>query len=89
MQSFLLNLIYVDELVQHIIECIQNEFENDSFEIRPTSSHKVSEVLHLLNNFNKEYLDNGNIPKLDSKFENKILFSSTFHRRNIILKFHY
>lgn len=63
------NLIYVDELVQHIIECIQNEFENDSFEIRPTSSHKVSEVLHLLNKFKKEYIDNGNIPKLDSKFE--------------------
>lgn len=80
------NLIYVDELVQNIIELVQNEVENDCFEIKPTSTHKVSEVLNLLNNFKNDYLDSGNVPKLNSNFELQLF--NTF-RSFINLKNHY
>ncbi len=80
------NLIYVDELVQTVIDCIQNELENDCLEIQPTSLHKVSEVLHLLNSYKREYLDNGNVPSINTKFELQLF--NTF-RSFINLESHY
>lgn len=64
-----LKLVYVDEVIETILTQIDNETNVEKFEIQHTKELKVSEVLHLLNKFKKEYLDNGNIPKLDSKFE--------------------
>lgn len=80
------NLIYIDELVQNIIELVQNEVEKDCLVIKPTSTRKVSEVLHLLENYKKEYLDKGNIPKINSKFELQLF--NTF-RSFIDLENHY
>jgi len=62
-------LIYVQELVQRIIQEIRTG-ENDFYlNIEPTSLNKVSEVLALLENYKIKYFQNGEIPTLLSSFE--------------------
>lgn len=64
-----LNLIYVGELVNEIIEKIRSN-DNTSMHIVPhTATAKVSEVLVLLNKFKESYQDNGEIPFLENTFE--------------------
>ncbi|MFN0290500.1 polysaccharide biosynthesis C-terminal domain-containing protein [Pedobacter helvus] len=63
------NLIYVGELVEVIINEIRNKKTNALFEILPTSTYKVSEILTLLENYKEEYFLSGVIPKFNSQFE--------------------
>lgn len=62
-------LIYVNELVQEILNQIEAGETRDFFEVNHTSVNKVSEVLAKLENFKKLYFDSGEIPTLDSEFD--------------------
>ena len=59
------NLIYIDELISDIIDIINHPISNDFYQIRHTKSKRVSEVLELLKLFKNEYLDKGQIPKVE------------------------
>ena len=59
------NLIYIDELISDIIDIINNPISNDFHQIRHTNSKRVSEVLELLKSFKNEYLDKGQLPKVE------------------------
>lgn len=63
------NLIYVQELVEKIIEEIRAEKSSPELIIEPTASKKVSEVLSLLTYYKDVYLNDGEIPLLNNKFE--------------------
>lgn len=64
------NLIYIDELISNIINLINYPVNNDFYQIKHTNSKRVSEVLELLRSFKNQYLDNGQIPRLElSSFE--------------------
>lgn len=63
------NLIFVAELVQEIINIIESKFSEEIYTVPYTSTHKVTEVLLKLENFKKLYLKNNEIPKLESTFD--------------------
>jgi UDP-2-acetamido-2,6-beta-L-arabino-hexul-4-ose reductase len=63
------NLIYVGELVEEIINQIEIAETKELYEVPYTSVNKVSEVLAKLENYKKLYFDNGEIPELSSKFD--------------------
>jgi UDP-2-acetamido-2,6-beta-L-arabino-hexul-4-ose reductase len=89
-------LIYVGELVDHIINLI---CENPSDPSHPRSINtkyiphnyevKVSDVLHLLESFKTRYFAKGEIPALDNQFE-LILFNTflTYIDHNSFFPFH-
>ncbi|WP_320814552.1 NAD-dependent epimerase/dehydratase family protein [Flavobacterium sp.] len=81
-----LRLVYVDEVIQTILDQIDENTNLGKFKVSYTTELKVSEVLQLLNIFKNEYLDNGNVPSLNSKFELQLF--NTF-RSFIDLKNHY
>ncbi len=65
----IVNLIYVGELVDGILSIIRNgKFTEDEI-IEPTCKVQVSEVLALLKKYKNCYIDNGQIPELNRKFE--------------------
>ena len=59
------NLIYVDELISDIIDIINHPTSNDFHLIKHTNTKRVSEVLELLKSFKNEYLDKGQIPRVE------------------------
>lgn len=63
------NLIFVGELVQEIINEIKAGISHSEFKIESTSSVKVSQILAILRNFKSMYLENGQIPELKTDFE--------------------
>ena len=66
------NLIYVQELVQVIIDEIRKGTSTPELTIAPTATKKVSEVLALLNDYKAKYFDGGEIPVLNSTFEHNL-----------------
>jgi UDP-2-acetamido-2,6-beta-L-arabino-hexul-4-ose reductase len=62
-------LIYVAELVQHIISQIRTGNGCDALVIPHTNELKVSEILALLESYKAQYFDRGVIPKLKNNFE--------------------
>ena len=66
------NLIYVGELVQEIIDQIQSKKSNYFYEIPFTATKKVSEVLSLLNDYKTKYFDGGEIPVINNTFEHNL-----------------
>ena len=77
-----IGLIYVNELVQVFIDAIHNTIAAEplgkhSYEVRiqPTSTHKVSHILELLQRFKTDYMGNGIFPNLEIPFE-KALFNT-------------
>ena len=64
-----LKLIYVNELVDYIIDCINQKNNQAEYKVKHTSETKVSEVLELLENFKITYQENGEIPLLNDSFE--------------------
>lgn len=64
-----LKLIYVGELVEEILTEIRSKQGNPSRIVEHRTTAKVSEILNYLENFKKEYLDLGIIPKIESTFE--------------------
>ena len=61
------NLIYINELSEAFYnEIIKQDSENiKSYVVPHTSSRKVSEILGLLKYFKIQYLENGQVPKVD------------------------
>lgn len=70
-----LNLIYVRELVDEIINLIRNKDNTHEIYIPHTAQIKVSGVLSLLRYFRASYQDTGEIPDLHNDFE-KNLFNT-------------
>lgn len=63
-----LNLIYINDLINIIIELFINE-SKDIINITHTDTFKVSEILDFLNHYKSKYLLHGQIPNLKSRFE--------------------
>jgi UDP-2-acetamido-2,6-beta-L-arabino-hexul-4-ose reductase len=77
-----LDLIFVNDLSEKIINCIYESFNDESKEfsfskinIKHTDSKKVSEVLIKLKHFKELYLDGGILPSLSNSFD-RDLFNS-------------
>src|SRR5690606_1381689 len=71
-------LIYINELVQIFITAITgNSTEENKTEIKiaPTTTIKVSEILGLLQQYKKDYMENGIFPDLENTF-GKALFNT-------------
>ena len=64
-----LKLVYVDELVDCIIDCIDRKTNQEKYIVKHTSEIKVSEILKLLQKFKTLYQDSGEIPRLKNSFE--------------------
>lgn len=62
-------LIYVQELVDLIIDTIRKKESCHGLNIEPTATKKVSEVLSLLEEYRFTYLEKGTIPVLRDRFE--------------------
>jgi UDP-2-acetamido-2,6-beta-L-arabino-hexul-4-ose reductase len=73
-----LNLIYVNELTNLIIDLIDiKSIEN--INIRHTASYKVSEILRYLEIFSEKYFRHGQIPSLKNNFELNLFNSFRSH----------
>lgn len=79
-------LIYVQELVDTIINEIREGNSKAEFFVEATATKKVSEVLALLNNYKTKYFDGGEIPAINDSFEHN-LFNT--YRSYIDYKTHY
>ncbi|UIR55959.1 NAD-dependent epimerase/dehydratase family protein [Sphingobacterium sp. SRCM116780] len=65
-------LIYVQELVDQIIQAIRSNVSIPELFIEATSTKKVSEVLTLLNDYKTKYFDGGEIPIINNSFEHNL-----------------
>ncbi len=63
------DLIYVGELVNEIIEQIKKGETREEYRVPHTSTNKVSEILRKLNYFKELYFEKGEIPVLESSFD--------------------
>lgn len=71
------NLIYINELSEAFYnEIIDESSTIKSFVVPHTSSRKVSEILALLNNYKKQYVDNGQVPSVPMKSFELDLFNT-------------
>ncbi|MBT0564419.1 polysaccharide biosynthesis C-terminal domain-containing protein [Riemerella anatipestifer] len=70
-----ISLIYVGELVDEIIKCIDKGISEKERIVSHTSTHKVSEVLAKLEDYKVKYFDAGEIPELKTLFDYQ-LFNS-------------
>lgn len=67
-----INFIYVDDLVKQILqkaEYLVTSVKQESVIINATDEIRISELLSILQNFKSQYLNDGNIPSLQSQFE--------------------
>ena len=67
-----LQLIYINELVNLFYQKIVNpisEAGSIRYEVQYTSENKVSEILHMLENYKNAYFENNCFPELNNKFE--------------------
>jgi UDP-2-acetamido-2,6-beta-L-arabino-hexul-4-ose reductase len=64
----LIKLIYVDELAKVIIDAIRNDSHNPEWKVEHTSEYHVSQILLQLQEFKKQYFENGIFPSLQNKF---------------------
>ena len=64
-----LKLIYINELVDCLVDCIKQKTNQSEYKVKHTSEIKVSEILKLLQNFKTLYQDSGEIPTLNNVFE--------------------
>jgi UDP-2-acetamido-2,6-beta-L-arabino-hexul-4-ose reductase len=67
-----LKLIYVGELVEHIIKAIREQDNSHELLITHTAEAKVSEILFLLQHFKEVYQEKGEFPKINKDFEYKL-----------------
>jgi UDP-2-acetamido-2,6-beta-L-arabino-hexul-4-ose reductase len=65
-------LIYVQELVDTIIEAIRSNEGTPELLIAATATKKVSEVLALLEGYKKLYFEGGEIPAIKDSFEHNL-----------------
>jgi UDP-2-acetamido-2,6-beta-L-arabino-hexul-4-ose reductase len=67
-----LKLIYVSDLVEEIIKAIQSEDNTHALAIPHSYEAKVSEILALIQNYKEVYQNNGELPAINSPFEQKL-----------------
>lgn len=79
-------LIYVQDLVDTIIQDIRSKKGTAELFVQPTTVKKVSEVLDLLEGYKAKYFDGGEIPHIKDSFEHN-LFNT--YRTYIDHKTHY
>lgn len=65
-------LMYVQELVETIINEIREGNSKPEFLINATATKKVSEVLGLLNGYKTKYFEGGEIPVINDSFEHNL-----------------
>jgi UDP-2-acetamido-2,6-beta-L-arabino-hexul-4-ose reductase len=63
-----LNLIYINDLINNIIELFNLDSE-ETVHIKHTDTYKVSQILQLLNQYKTTYLEKGHIPFFKNQFE--------------------
>lgn len=63
------NLIYVQELVEQIIQLIDKNVHQSELKVSHTAVCRVSTILSILQSFKKNYLQNNTIPTFSSSFE--------------------
>ena len=84
-------LIYVDELVKHILNIIETDSISKSIvRLEETSKHKVSDILAMMNGFKSDYLEKAIIPELNTTFKRN-LFNTfrSYIELNSHFPFHY
>jgi UDP-2-acetamido-2,6-beta-L-arabino-hexul-4-ose reductase len=64
-----MKLIFVGELVDEIIKCINSTSPNKIFEVSHTHECTVTNLLNLLQTYKEQYQENGIIPLLNNSFE--------------------
>jgi len=64
-----LELIYVGELVEVILECVRRSRNDPKYRVPGTAERKVTEIRDLLQQFKEDYFDEGVIPVLHDRFE--------------------
>jgi UDP-2-acetamido-2,6-beta-L-arabino-hexul-4-ose reductase len=64
-----LNLIYVGELVNEILDKIRENKTNTAYVVPYTSTAKVSQLLSLLQGYKNTYQDKGEVPAINNPFE--------------------
>lgn len=64
-----LKLIYVGELVEEILKIIRENKSDKLYNVTYTSEAKVSQLLHLIQNYKFQYQDRGEIPTFNNTFE--------------------
>ncbi len=64
-----LKLIYIGELVDKIWKLINDQTTGRKFRIPHTSERKVTELLHIIKHFKRQYADEGVFPELKDSFE--------------------
>lgn len=67
-----LKLIYVSDLINEIINCIEEKTNNSHYVIKHDSEIKVSKLLDLLKKFKTTYVLKGEIPLLNDLFNLKL-----------------
>lgn len=80
----LVKLIYVGDLVSHIINELRNGLGKQYLPIPHTDEHKVSDILKLLQTYKANYTDNGVVPELQTPFELNLFntFRSYINHKN-------
>ena len=63
------NLIYVHELVEQIIQLIDKDVHQAELKVSHSAICKVSEILSILQSFKEDYHQNNTIPEFSSTFE--------------------
>lgn len=64
-----IQLIYISELVDEILKVINSKVNISRLIVSPTKKIKVEDILYLLSSFKDIYIEKGEIPFLNSKFE--------------------
>ena len=67
-----IKMIYVDELVNEIINAIQNRINNSELIVKHSIELSVSEILAKLKYYKSEYFGKGIFPKLNNDFERNL-----------------
>ena len=67
-----LNLIYVGDLVDQIIQKIDSNDNTHNCLVKEGSVQKVSEILNDLKKFKVTYINSGEIPELNSKYDTQL-----------------
>ena len=65
----LLNLIYINELVEVFYNAIKGNIKENPFLVNHTSEKKVTEILKILESYKEQYFENHTFPNLNNSFE--------------------
>jgi UDP-2-acetamido-2,6-beta-L-arabino-hexul-4-ose reductase len=67
-----LKLIYIGELVEIFWNLIKENSSQKEFKVAYSAEHNVSHLLHLIEQYKTQYVDNGQFPELNNAFERNL-----------------